>query len=198
MEKTLKTFLIGVLTIQILIMPVMTSSAFAQFFESPASSPSGFASPGAPSVPASAAPIAPSAGSYLPSSLEIQPGSYFTDDAGNLLMYVNVWGQVNNPGQHVVREGSDISTVMSVVGGPAGGANLSKVRLNRHEADEDGTKNYMIDLKKYTRTGDRSDFVELRPNDTLIIPEKTVILGEAATIVGLLVSIATLITVANN
>ncbi len=195
MEKALKTFLIGVLVIQILIMPVMTSSSFAQVFESQVSPPpSGIASPVLPVVPA--APVVPSTGSSLPSSLEIQPGNYFTDDMGNLLMYVNVWGEVGDPGQHIVREGADISTVISIVGGPSTEAELSKVRLIRHTPDEDGTSSYIIDIKKYAKVGDRSAFVELRPNDTIIVPEdRTIDTGTVATFIGLAVSIATLIRV---
>ena len=195
MEKALKTFLIGVLVIQILIMPVMTSSSFAQVFESQVSSPpAGITSPVLPVVPA--APVVPSTGSSLPSSLEIQPGNYFTDDMGNLLMYVNVWGEVGDPGQHIVREGADISTVISIVGGPSTEAELSKVRLIRHTPDEDGTSSYIIDIKKYAKVGDRSAFVELRPNDTIIVPEdRTIDTGTVATFIGLAVSIATLIRV---
>ena len=195
MEKALKTFLIGVLVIQILIMPVMTSSSFAQVFESQVSPPpSGITSPVLPVVPA--APVVPSTGSSLPSSLEIQPGNYFTDDMGNLLMYVNVWGEVGDPGQHIVREGADISTVISIVGGPSTEAELSKVRLIRHTPDEDGTNSYIIDLKKYGKVGDRAAFVELRPNDTIIVPEdRTIDTGTVATFIGLAVSIATLIRV---
>ena len=195
MKKTLKTFLIGVLVIQILIMPVMTSSSFAQVFETQVSPPpSGITSPVLPVVPA--APVVPSTGSSLPSSLEIQPGNYFTDDMGNLLMYVNVWGEVGDPGQHIVREGSDIATVISIVGGPSAESELSKVRLIRHAPDEDGTKSYVVDMKKYAKKGDRSGFIELRPNDTVIVPEdKTVDIGDVATVVGLILSTVAIIEV---
>ena len=111
-------------------------------------------------------------------------------------MYVNVWGEVGDPGQHIVREGADISSVISIVGGPSTEAELSKVRLIRHTPDEDGTNSYVIDLKKYAKVGDRSGFVELRPNDTIIVPEdQTIDTGTVATFIGLAVSIATLIRV---
>ena len=195
MEKALKTFLVGVLVMQILIMPVMTSSSFAQVFETQVSPPpSGITSPVLPVTPA--APVVPSTGPSLPSSLEIQPGNYFTDDMGNLLMYVNVWGEVGDPGQHIVREGADIASVVSIVGGPTAASELSKVRLIRHSPDEDGTKSYVIDMKKYAKKGDRSAVVELRPNDTIIVPEdRTIDTGTVATFIGLAVSIVTLIRV---
>ena len=195
MEKALKTFLVGVLVIQILIMPVMTSSSFAQVFETQVSSPpSGITSSIRPVIPA--APVVPPTGFSLPSSLEIQPGNYFTDDMGNLLMYINVWGEVGSPGQHIVREGADISTVISMVGGPSASAELSKVKLIRHMPDEDGTNSYIVDLKKFTREGDRSAFVELRPNDTVIVPEdKTISTQTVATFLSLVISVVTLIRV---
>ena len=40
-----------------------------------------------------------------------------TDDKGNILMYINVWGNVKNPGRHLVYDGVDLATLFSVVGG---------------------------------------------------------------------------------
>jgi hypothetical protein len=49
---------------------------------------------------------------------------FFTDPNGIILMNVNVWGHVNVPGRHMVFDGIDLATLLSVVGGPMGGANL--------------------------------------------------------------------------
>ena len=54
---------------------------------------------------------------------------YMTDEKGNILMYVNVWGEVQTPGHHLVYEGIDLGTLLSIVGGTKAGANLKKVRI---------------------------------------------------------------------
>ncbi|MEE9165891.1 MAG: hypothetical protein V3U24_00295 [Candidatus Neomarinimicrobiota bacterium] len=99
-------------------------------------------------------------------------GRYLTDEEGNILMYVNVWGHVTQPGHHLVFEGIELSTLLSVTGGPKGGANLGNIRLFREFPDEGGKLAYTIDFEKFLKTGDRTGFVRILPNDTYIIPEK--------------------------
>ena len=89
-------------------------------------------------------------------------------------MNVNVWGHVNQPGRHMVYDGIDIATLLSVVEGPKGGANLKNVRLFREIKDENGRIFYMINLEKFLKTGDRSEFLKIMPNDTYIIPQTTI------------------------
>lgn len=101
----------------------------------------------------------------------IQRAPYFTDSYGNILMNVNVWGNVVHGGPIAVPEGSDISTAISLAGGPVNGANLAKVRVNRATPDESGKMTYLVDLKTYAKEGNRSTLIELQPNDTVIVPE---------------------------
>ena len=56
---------------------------------------------------------------------------YVTDQDGNILMYVNVWGHVKTPGHHLVFDGIDIPTLLSVVGGPLEGAKLNSLIVIR-------------------------------------------------------------------
>ena len=84
-----------------------------------------------------------------------QAKKYLTDDKGNILMYVNVWGEVNKPGHHLVYEGIDFATLLSIVGGPIKGANLKKVRLHRELPDADGTLTYDINMNKFLVSGDK-------------------------------------------
>ncbi len=139
------------------------------------------------------------------SQQQVMPGygmpldTYFTDNMGNILMYVNVLGEVYKPGQHIIRQDADISNVLSLVGGPKDDANLKKAKLMRYKADEDGKQIYEINLKNYFEDGDRSEFVELKPNDTLLIPEdKKLDTNDVLRIAGLLVSVASVIAIANN
>ena len=63
------------------------------------------------------------------SDFQISSERYLTDAKGNIMMYVNIWGHVGNPGHHLVYEGIDLATLMSVVGGPKSGANMKKIRV---------------------------------------------------------------------
>jgi hypothetical protein len=118
----------------------------------------------------------------------LHPNSYFTDDNGNILMMVNVLGEVRKPGQVIVRENADFATIMALAGGQTERANLKKVVVARQEPDADGRQSYKINLHEYFKTGDRADFIALRPNDTIFIPDKKgVNLQKVASIVGVAV-----------
>ncbi|MFQ6610858.1 MAG: hypothetical protein ACE5D7_08685 [Fidelibacterota bacterium] len=106
-------------------------------------------------------------------SYQLSSQRYITDEMGNILMYVNIWGHVNKPGSHLVFDGIDMATLISVVGGPKKGADLKRVRLFRETPDDNGKTAYEIDLDQFFKTGDRSNFVEIKPNDTLIFPQST-------------------------
>ncbi len=97
---------------------------------------------------------------------------YITDEFGVARMWVNVWGHVNKPGSHLVYDGIDLATLLSITGGPKPGANLRKVRLFRDVPDKSDRLTYIIDMEKFLKTGDRSGFIEVLPNDTYVIPQK--------------------------
>ena len=107
------------------------------------------------------------------SDYQISSEKYLTDDKGNILMYVNVWGEVNKPGNHLVYDGIDFATLLSIVGGPIQGANLKKVKLHREIPDPDGTLSYDVDLHQFIFSGNRQGFLQIKPNDTILIPTKT-------------------------
>ena len=106
------------------------------------------------------------------SDFQISSQNYLTDQKGNVLMYVNVWGTVINPGRQLVYEGIDLATLLSIVGGPMQGANMKKVRLYREIPDLNQKLTYVIDLESFISTGDRSEFIKIKPNDTILIPQK--------------------------
>ncbi|MBM3163393.1 MAG: hypothetical protein FJZ79_08805 [Chlorobi bacterium] len=127
-----------------------------------------------------------------------QSGNYFTDTAGNILMNVNVWGNVERPGQVTVPEGADITTLISLAGGPTDDANIKKIRVNRAYPDENGKMSYLINLEKYAKQGDRSMLIALQPNDTIIIPRDRAIDFDFATILGILGVAISIYTVAED
>jgi len=96
---------------------------------------------------------------------------FITDQFGVIRMYVNVWGHVNEPGSHLVYDGIDLASLLSMTGGPKTGANMKKVRLYRAEPDENGQLVYVVDMQKFLKSGDRSDFIQVKPNDTIIIEQ---------------------------
>ena len=107
------------------------------------------------------------------SQYNVSSERFFTDESGIILMNVNVWGHINKPGRHMVFDGIDIATLLSVVGGPKSGAQLKKVKIFREVLDGNGKLTYTINLTKFLKTGDRSEFIKIMPNDTFIIDQKT-------------------------
>ena len=106
------------------------------------------------------------------SDFQISSERYLSDNSGNIMMNVNIWGQVNSPGSHLVYDGIDFASLLSIVGGPMNGANLKNVRIYREIPDGDGSLVYHIDLNEFINTGNRSKFIKIKPNDTIIVPQK--------------------------
>jgi hypothetical protein len=112
----------------------------------------------------------------------IAQDSYFTDDSGNILMYVKILGEVNRQGPMVVRESADFAEIIANAQGVKQNADLRKVIVARQKPDEKGQQAYIVDIKKFFKEGDRSMFIALKPNDTIIIPEKGLSLDKLAKI----------------
>jgi len=99
--------------------------------------------------------------SYVINGQEYIPGSN-----GDLLMYVNVWGHVKNPGTYLVYEGIDLMTLISLAGGPQSGANLSRIRLINSKS----SKEQNINLNNYL-SGNGNVSIVINPHDTIYIKE---------------------------
>ena len=96
---------------------------------------------------------------------------YHTSNDGTVYFYVNIWGHVKIPGRIRLVEGVDIVTLISAVGGPQNGANLKKVVLYRDVPDTKNSLMYEINIEQFKNNGDRSTFVKILPNDTILIEE---------------------------
>ena len=96
---------------------------------------------------------------------------YVSGPNGIIKMYVNIWGHVSNPGRILVNEGVDLATLFSLTGGPRKGANYKKIRVYHEYPDEYGNILHIIDLTEFLKTGDRSNFIAIQPNDTFIIKQ---------------------------
>lgn len=182
MKRFFRICATGLLCSQLVTAIVPAGIALAQPFNSSSTMPSLFSSSSS---------TVPAAQQGVP-TYAVPQDTYFTDALGNILMNVNVWGEVYKPGQVVVKENADIAAVLSLVGGPKDSANLKKVRVNRQLPDENGQQTYEINLKEYYKEGSRASFVALKPNDTIILPEdKGVNTDMALRLLGIAVSIAT-------
>ena len=103
---------------------------------------------------------------------QISSERYITDSNGNIRMNVNVWGHIGQPGNHLVFEGIDIVTLLSMVGGPMNGARLDRIKIIREVPEENGQLIFTLNFNEFINTGDRSNFIKIKPNDTIIIPQK--------------------------
>jgi len=190
MKRFFRICATGLLCSQLVTAIVPAGVALAQPFNSSSTMPSLFSAPGVMAAPAMQQGVP---------TYAVPQDTYFTDALGNILMNVNVWGEVFKPGQVVVKENADIAAVLSLVGGPKDSANLKKVRVNRQQPDENGKQTYEINLKDYYKKGSRDTFVALKPNDTIILPEdKGIDTDMALRLVGIVVSIGTAFAVATN
>ena len=96
---------------------------------------------------------------------------YITSQDGTIRMFVNVWGQVNKPGTHLVYEDINILNLLSICGGPKEGANLSKIKIIRENQDSTGSNIKILNIENFLEKGSRQDLIKLKPYDTVIIPE---------------------------
>ena len=98
---------------------------------------------------------------------------YVSGKDGIIRMYVNVWGHVGIPGRILVDEGIDLATLLSLSGGPKKGANMKNVRIYHEYPDKNGYIVHILDLTEFLKTGDRSNFISIQPNDTFIFRQTT-------------------------
>ena len=91
---------------------------------------------------------------------------YISSDDGTLLMYVNIWGHVKNPGTYLVYDGIDLLTLISLAGGPNTGANLNNIKIIHNSQEDQITR---INLNQYIKDN-RSSF-SIKPRDTIYIKE---------------------------
>ena len=98
---------------------------------------------------------------------------YVSGKDGIIRMYVNIWGHVGIPGRILVDEGIDLATLLSLSGGPNKGANMKNVRIYHEYPDKNGNIVHILDLTEFLKTGDRSNFISIQPNDTFIFRQTT-------------------------
>ena len=93
---------------------------------------------------------------------------YITGDNGDLLMYVNIWGHVENPGTYLVYDGIDLLTLLSLAGGPSSGAQLKRIQIINSDGSSYNKKT--INLESYMNNPSQ---IIIKPHDTIYVKEST-------------------------
>lgn len=113
--------------------------------------------------------------------LDRRAAQYVLGDKDQILMQVNIWGKVAQPGNYWVPRETDLITLLSLAGGPADGAKLSEIRIIRavqtaetgNGASDGHTSkgnviNLKVDVKDYMN-GNSDALPPLLGGDTIII-----------------------------
>jgi polysaccharide export outer membrane protein len=94
----------------------------------------------------------------------------YLGEGDELLMNVQIWGQVKNPGLYSLPEESDIATLLSLAGGPTENADLSGIKVIRKGMERDSL--FSVNLKKALLGGEKEKTM-LEPGDIVeIMPSK--------------------------
>lgn len=81
-----------------------------------------------------------------------------------LLVPINVWGEVVKPGRYEVPDGTNVVEAISYAGGPTPYANLKRVKMTRP-----GAPGINVDVHKFIRNGDAAGVPVLQPGDTVFV-----------------------------
>jgi hypothetical protein len=88
-----------------------------------------------------------------------------------LLMQVNVWGEVKEPGTLQVPDNIDLISLLSFAGGPTENAKLDRVKLIRSFSPEKEVK--IINVEKYLKKGNHDQVPIIKPGDTVVVPRSS-------------------------
>jgi len=81
---------------------------------------------------------------------------------------VQIWGQVNRPGQYAVPDRTDLIGLISWAGGPTESAKLRHVLVVRPLADRERVRE--VDVERFLRCGDPGMIPRLTPGDVVVVP----------------------------
>ena len=101
-------------------------------------------------------------------SAQVESTDYYTpgEEKTELMIIVHVWGEVNQPGKFVVRDGTSLVDILSEAGGPTRYANFENVYI-AHKRDQ--VKHIEIhDLKKYVEE-EKTNLPSILPGDVIVV-----------------------------
>ena len=133
-------------------------------------------------------------------------GAYYDySDPGGLNIKVSVWGYVKYPGRYIIPDRSSINDLISYSGGISDDSNIDEMRIFR--VNPDSTQEMLLynyeDLWWSETLQKQIIMTKLQPGDVLIVPGRPRWYWEnyltlTLSMVGVLLSLATLIITANN
>ena len=96
---------------------------------------------------------------------------YLAPGADNqLLIKVNVWGEVLKPGIVEVPDNTNLLSLISMAGGPTENAKLSKVKIVRNFSEN---RTFTVNVKDCVRDGKAEQIPLIKPGDTVIVPRNS-------------------------
>lgn len=93
---------------------------------------------------------------------------YYLGSEDELLIPINIWGYVRNPGQYMVPNNTDLISLISFAGGPAEGARIKGVKIVRSDTRL-GSRVWNVNVQKYLDTADGKFVPILKPGDTVVV-----------------------------
>ena len=99
---------------------------------------------------------------------QIESTDYYTpgEQATELMIIVHVWGEVNQPGKFVVRDGTSLVDILSEAGGPTRYANLKNVYV-AHKGDQ-GEHVEIHNLRMYVEK-EKIYIPSILPGDVIVV-----------------------------
>jgi hypothetical protein len=97
---------------------------------------------------------------------------YYLGTEDELLVPVQIWGFVRQPGQYMVPNNTDLITLLSYAGGPTEFAKLGKIEIVRSDAKL-GNMVIPVNVKKYLESANPILIPQLRPGDTVVVKGTT-------------------------
>ena len=96
---------------------------------------------------------------------------YSTNESGTLLMNINIWS-ADISGSFTVPENVNFVDILTLAGGAKKGNNYKKIEILREVPNSENQYKTLVNLENFLKTGDRSKFISLMPNDTIVIKQK--------------------------
>ena len=109
-------------------------------------------------------------------SAQVKSTDYYTagEQGRDLMIIVHVWGEVNQPGKFIVRDGTSLVEILSEAGGPTRYANLKNVYI-AHKGDQiEHIEIY--NLEKYIEK-EKMHIPSLLPGDVIVVNRNAMGLG---------------------
>lgn len=109
------------------------------------------------------------------SSQQGQAAQYFLGSQDQVLMKVNVWGFVSQPGQYMVPYDTDLISLLSYAGGPREEAKIKSIKIVRAVPSANPGKGEIIivNVKRFLGEADQSIIPILKPGDTIVVSGTT-------------------------